>query len=75
MKHCNVTYMLFPLSHNFWSAFKLTSLSRYCELESFRWLKLNPSTTIHFFIQSLEGPRDISVSLKSQDERDKFHLD
>jgi len=54
--------MLFPLSHDIWSGSKLTSLSRYCELESFQWLTLNPSTAMHFLIQSLEGPRDISLT-------------
>jgi hypothetical protein len=51
--------MLFPLSHDIWSGSKLTSFSRYCELESFHWLILNPSMAMHFTIQSLEGPRDI----------------
>jgi hypothetical protein len=50
-----------PLSHDIWSDSKLTSLSRYCELEFFHWLTLNTSTAMHFLIQSLEGPRDISL--------------
>jgi hypothetical protein len=54
-------YMLFPLSHDIWSASKLTSLSRYCELGSFHWLTLNPNTVMHFLIQSLEWPKDISL--------------
>jgi hypothetical protein len=53
--------MLFPLSHDIWSGSKLASLSRYCELESFHWLTLNPSMAMHFLIQSLEGPKDISL--------------
>jgi hypothetical protein len=52
--------MLFPLSHYIWSGSKLTSVSRYYELESFHLLSLNPSTAMHFLIQSLEGPSDIS---------------
>jgi hypothetical protein len=56
-------YLLFPLSHDIWSCSKLTSLSKYYELESFQWLTLNPNTTMHFLIQSLEGPRDISLKL------------
>jgi hypothetical protein len=44
---------------------KLTSLSRYCELEYFHWLTLNPSTTMHFLVQSLEGPRDISLKKRA----------
>jgi hypothetical protein len=53
--------MLFPLSHDIWSSSKLTSLPRYCELESFQWLTLYPSTAMHFLIESLEGLRDISL--------------
>jgi hypothetical protein len=61
MNHCNIMYILFPLSHNILSGSKVTSLSRYCELESFQWLTLNSNTIMHYLIRSLEGPRYISI--------------
>jgi hypothetical protein len=54
-------YMLFPLSHDIWFRSKLISLSRYCELESIHLLTLNPSMAMHFLIQSLRDPKDISL--------------
>jgi hypothetical protein len=34
MNHYNITYIMFPLSHNISSGSKMTSLSRYYELEA-----------------------------------------
>jgi hypothetical protein len=42
----------------------VTSLSRYCEWESFQWLTLNPTMAMHFLIQSIKGPKDISLKKK-----------
>jgi hypothetical protein len=50
MNHHNIIYILFPLSHDIWSGSKLTSLSRYSDLESFYRLTLNLSTTMYFMI-------------------------
>jgi hypothetical protein len=39
---------MFPLSHDIWSGSKLTSLSRYCDLESFHRLTLSRSMAMYF---------------------------
>jgi hypothetical protein len=64
MNHHNIIYMQFPLSHDIWSSSKLTSLY-HCDLESLYRLTFNPSTIVHFLIQSLEAA-EISLSSRGQ---------